>query len=78
MSSPTRAVTEFVGLYAVTSTSFTCQGDSHAVPVTVSPFCQLAEQNNSEDVSLSGYGTRMFIAVCDPFCALQAYMDGSR
>ena len=38
MSSPTRAVTEFVGLYAVISTSFTCQGDSHIVPVTVSLF----------------------------------------
>ena len=38
VSSPTRAVTELVGLYTVISTSFTCQGDSHTVPVTVSPF----------------------------------------
>ena len=29
-------------------------------------------------LSLVGSGTRMFIAKSDPFCALQACMDGSR
>ena len=75
MSSPTRAVTEFVGLYAVISTSFTCQGDSHTVPVMVSPFVNFLSRTIPK-MFPSVFWCSDVVGRLKPFCDLLACCQG--